>query len=266
MPDVAEIAAFLEQFAPARLAADWDNVGLLIGDAAQAVTHAMTCLTITPESVAEAVAGRVNLIVTHHPFPFKPLRRITGDTAEGRMLLDLIAARIAVYSPHTAFDSAAAGINQQLCTGLQLTDIRPLTADAQDASIGTGRLGTAAVGTTLDMVARRAAAFLKVDTVQLVGAPNIAVSRVAVACGSAGDLLTLARQQDCDCFVTGEARFHTGLEAQSAGVALLLLGHYASERFAVEQLADVLANRFAAVQVWASRDERDPIASWHAGR
>ena len=118
MPTVAAIAAFLEQLAPFRLAEDWDNVGLLVGDRERSVTKLMTCLTVTPASAAEAVEAGAELIVTHHPMPFAATKRLTADTTVGRMLLDLIAARIAVFSAHTAFDSAGEGINQRLAAGL----------------------------------------------------------------------------------------------------------------------------------------------------
>src|SRR5262245_174279 len=114
MPTVSAIAAFLEDFAPNRLAAEWDNVGLLIGDSRRPVERVMTCLTVTPQSAAEAVAQKAELIVSHHPVLFRPVQRITADTLEGRTLLELIRSGIAVYSPHTAFDSARSGINQQL--------------------------------------------------------------------------------------------------------------------------------------------------------
>src|SRR4051812_6889371 len=126
MPTVAEVAAELEAFAPSRLAADWDNVGLLVGDAAAKVQRILTCLTITPPVVAEAIDGGVNLIVTHHPVLFRAIKRLTNATAEGRMVLDLVGAGIAVYSPHTAFDNTVGGINDQLATRFALIDVRPL--------------------------------------------------------------------------------------------------------------------------------------------
>ena len=101
MLSVSSIAAFLENFAPNRLAAEWDNVGLLVGDGQQDVERVITCLTVTPASVAEAVAEKADLIVTHHPLPFRPVRRLTADTPEGRMLLDLIAAALR-EDPHLA--------------------------------------------------------------------------------------------------------------------------------------------------------------------
>src|SRR6187399_1859432 len=129
MTTVADLCAFIDAFAPPILAAEWDNVGLLVGDRAQKVERVMTCLTITPAAAAEAIRERIDLIVTHHPLPFKPLKRLTADQPAGRILLDLVRAGVAVHSPHTAFDSAAAGINQQLAEGLGLKEIQPLVAE-----------------------------------------------------------------------------------------------------------------------------------------
>ena len=140
MPTIQTIAAFLEEFAPSRLAAEWDNVGLLVGDSRAAVARVMTCLTITPASAAEAVRGRADLVVAHHPLPFAALKRVTSETTAGRLLLGLIAARVAVYSPHTAFDSAPAGINGRLAAGLGLRGVvpwrRPPRARAPAAAAG----------------------------------------------------------------------------------------------------------------------------------
>jgi dinuclear metal center YbgI/SA1388 family protein len=258
MSRVAEIAEFLESFAPTKLAEAWDNVGLLVGDPLASVERIMTCLTITPTSTEEAIAGGANLIVAHHPLPFRPLNRLTTATPEGRMLLDLIAARVAVYSPHTAFDSAAAGINQQLATGLELADVQVL-APAADGVLGSGRFGQLRGMQRLDGLANVVKQFLKIERVQVVGTLDREVRQVAVACGSAGEFLTPAREAGCDCLVTGEVRFHTALEAESTGISLILAGHYASERFGVEALAGVLAKQFPTLHVWASREEADPL-------
>jgi dinuclear metal center YbgI/SA1388 family protein len=86
----------------------------------------MTCLTVTPESAAEAIEARANLIVTHHPIFFRGIKRLTDDTPDGRMLLGLARAGVAVYSPHTAFDNTRGGINDQLARRLGLLDMVPL--------------------------------------------------------------------------------------------------------------------------------------------
>jgi dinuclear metal center YbgI/SA1388 family protein len=281
MPTIADIAQFLESFAPPGLAEEWDNVGLLVGDTARDARRVMTCLTVTGASAGEAIREKADLIVTHHPLPFRGVKRITVESPEGRLLWELIGAKVAVYSPHTAFDSAAEGINQRLAAGLELCDIVPLVPHVGQAflpawqagkpapppaatepmgpPLGAGRWGQLAAEMELGQLAQRVKRFLAIDHLQLVGDAHQKVRRVAVACGSAGEFLAPAAEQGCDCLVTGETRFHTCLEAEARGVALLLAGHYASERFAVECLADVLARQFPDAVVWASREERDPL-------
>ena len=90
MANIREICEFLEALAPARLAEDWDNVGLLVGDPTRAARRVMTCLTVTMDSAREAVQEQVDLIVTHHPLPFRPLHRLTVETTAGRLLWELI--------------------------------------------------------------------------------------------------------------------------------------------------------------------------------
>jgi dinuclear metal center YbgI/SA1388 family protein len=181
---------------------------------------------------------------------------LIADEPAGRLLLDLIRAGVAIYSPHTAFDSAAAGINQQLAEGLGLAEIQPLVPGEQ---LGTGRTGRLSPPRTLQEVVAKAKSFLKAPHVSIVGEASRPIQRVAIACGSAGELLDAAVAAGCDLFLTGEAKLHACYEAEARGIALLLAGHYASERFGVERLADVIAAKFPAINVWASRDERDPI-------
>ena len=257
---VHDICQFLDEFAPPRLAEDWDNVGLLVGDSARSVNKIMTCLTITPDSAAEAVGGQADLIVTHHPLPFHPLKRLTTESVPGRLLLQLIEASIAIHSPHTAFDSAAAGINQRLAEGIGLQEIQPLVPlSADEEQLGAGRYGRLADPLSLSAVAARLKQQLAISGLHQVGPAKQLVNKVAVACGSAGEFLGAARQCGCSLLVTGETSFHTCLEAEATGVALLLPGHYSSERFAAEQLAELLAAEFADLDVWASRSEQDPL-------
>ena len=127
MLTLSTILDHLERFAPTQTAADWDNVGLLLGERESQVSRLMTCLTVTPTTAREAIDRRAELIVTHHPILFKATKRLTGDTAEGKMLLSLIRAGVAVFSPHTALDNATEGINALLVKKLGLEEVRPLS-------------------------------------------------------------------------------------------------------------------------------------------
>jgi dinuclear metal center YbgI/SA1388 family protein len=364
MPTVAEVCGHLERFAPPRTAAEWDNVGLLLGDADGPADRVMTCLTVTPDVVGEAVPDGVQLIVSHHPVLFRAAKKLSSHTPDGRLLLPLMRAGIAVYSPHTAFDNCAGGINDGLCRRLGLTNVtalRPTTekkfklvvfvpdadlAKVSDAvfAAGAGRIGqyeqcsyrlngtgtffgtdatNPTVGqkgrreevaewrlevvvseanlgavlsamraahsyeepafdvyplhaakaasphgegrvgdiapTTLGELARVVKESLNAAVVQVCGDHGKAVKRVAVACGAAGEFLSDAIRAKADVFLTGEVRFHDALAAEAAGVGLLLPGHYATERPAVEDLAGQLAAAFPAAAVWPSRRERDPL-------
>ena len=222
----------------------------------------MTCLTVTPASAAEAVRERADLVVAHHPLPFRPLNRITTDSTAGRLLVDLIGAEVALYSPHTAFDSARSGINQHLATGIGLQNIEPLMPTANSdkgPDLGAGRCGRVGGPTTLEELVARVKSFLGLDYARIVGNGSQPVERVGVACGSGGSFLATASQMGCDCLVTGETNFHTCLEAEAGGTALVLTGHFASERFAMSVLADHLSEQLPNLHVWASEDESDPL-------
>src|SRR5262249_9143478 len=131
MTTVAEVAAWLEQFAPARLAESWDNVGLLWGDPATAVQRVMTCLTVTPATAAEAIGEQASLIVSHHPVLFRAVQRVRADLVETAAVWKLARAGIAIASPHTAFDNAHDGINDVLSRRLGLLEVAPLRSIAR---------------------------------------------------------------------------------------------------------------------------------------
>lgn len=254
----------LAELAPLRLAESWDNVGLLVGNRAAPIHRVMTCLTITPAVVAEAAERQAELIVTHHPLPFKPLAKITSDSPNGQMLLDLIAGGVAVYSAHTAFDSALLGINAMWSEALELQDMAPLVPQAEDddPGSGSGRCGRLAADTPVTELAATAAGIVGVDEVRIAG-PIQTVRKVGIACGSGGGFLHAAAHRGCQVLITGEATFHTCLEAEARGITLILLGHYGSERFAMERLAGLLRERLQSLcdtlEVFASDADVDPL-------
>jgi dinuclear metal center YbgI/SA1388 family protein len=126
MHTVADITAYLDEFAPPALAAEWDNVGLLLGDPASPVERIMTCLTVTPESAAEAIDARAQLLIAHHPILFRPIQRLTARRPGEAVVLELARAGVSVYSPHTAFDNTRGGINDMLAARLGLANTKPL--------------------------------------------------------------------------------------------------------------------------------------------
>lgn len=295
LPSVGQLCALLDDAAPLSLAESWDNVGLLLGRRSANVARLMTCLTIDDDVAEEAIQRRVGMILTHHPLPFKPLAKITSDSPTGALILKLLANQIAVYSAHTAFDSAAAGINRRWADGLRcqaITPLRPLPAPPSPASltapasasasappasnganatataahtelVGAGRAGQLPQPLSLADLAEQVGRFAGVGEVRVVASDDRPIRRVAFACGSGGSFLSAAHAARCQAMVSGEASFHHCLEARARGINLLLVGHYHSERFAMEQwAADLqrsLAARWPNCQVFASERESNPL-------
>jgi hypothetical protein len=124
---------------------------------------------------------------------------------------------------------------------------------------GAGRLGLLDEPVGLAEFAARVGRILGSSCVQFVGDPNRPIQRVAVSCGAGDDFLKDAARAGADVLLTGEARFHRGLEAEALGIGLITAGHHATERIGVEDLAARLAAAFPAVNAWPSRSERDPF-------
>ncbi len=121
---VREITKVLDDLAPPSLAADWDNVGLLVGEAKSEVKKILLCIDLTSAVLAEAKRGRAQMIMAYHPVIFKPLDRLTSERAS--IVYEAVRAGIAVYSSHTALDAAEGGTNDCLADVLDLRDRRPL--------------------------------------------------------------------------------------------------------------------------------------------
>lgn len=123
MPKLKEVMAVLEAFAPTYLAESWDRVGLMIGSPSQEVNKVLCALDLNEEVVEEAITRKVDCIVTHHPFLFKPIANIDLDTPTGRIIEKLVAHHIAVYAMHTNYDVAPQGLNEYLGRGLGLGNL-----------------------------------------------------------------------------------------------------------------------------------------------
>lgn len=117
----------MEKIAPCKLAEDWDNPGLLLGNPGQNIEKIITCLDVSEEVVQTAIVNGCNMIVSHHPFIFHALKRIRTDLPQGRIIQQILKHNIAVFAAHTNLDIAHGGVNDVLCDILQLQDVKPLT-------------------------------------------------------------------------------------------------------------------------------------------
>lgn len=126
MVRIRDIIAELEQTAPLGLQEDYDNCGVQVGETTGECTGVLIALDPTPEAVGEAVAKGCNLLVTHHPLLFKPLRRITGASRVQRTVMQALRSGVTIYSLHTALDSATEGVSWEMGKRLELKEMRTL--------------------------------------------------------------------------------------------------------------------------------------------
>lgn len=236
---VRDILQYIDRIAPFATAEEWDNPGLLVGSSNQEVSRILVALDATAGALEAAKAMGAELIITHHPVIFAPLRQLDGNGLPYRLAAD----GIALVAAHTNLDKADGGVNDTLAACLGL-------ADVTIATDGMTRIGVLPEAEDATAFARRVAAAL--DTpVRVCG--NRPVRTVAVCGGSGGDFIPALVGQ-VDAFVTGEVKHHQWLEANGADLTLVEAGHYATEVPVVDTLCQQLQEAFPTLPIIPYRD------------
>lgn len=265
---LADILKALETFAPCALAEDWDNPGLQVGDPGQAVTKIWTALDPMPEIIAKATAARCDLLLTHHPLFFHPVKSINFSNVMMRGAVTAIKSDLAIIAAHTNLDSALNGVNFLLAEKIGLLDVEALIAAdtafcAIDRPAGLGRVGNLPKATTLGALAADINAIFGGGTVRVAGNLDLPVARVAVCGGSGGSLMSDFIQSGAQVFVSGDFGYHQALEAEPGGYGLIDLGHFRSEHIMVEPLAEMLRQALLElgfdVTVEAYKAQKEPF-------
>ena len=258
-PTLDAVLAVLREIAPLELAAEWDNVGLLVEPRGRRRRVARIVLTIDLTTAVAEEAERLgaDLVVAYHPAIFRPLRRL--DVADGKQaaVLRAAAAGFAVWSPHTALDAVAGGIADWLADGV-LAGTTPRHRDTCGEG-GYGRVVELARPLPFATLLRRVRAWLGVRHLQVARPEGrrSAVRRVAVAAGSGAGVLGDA---EVDAFVTGEMSHHEALALTAAGTSVVLAGHSNTERGYLRLLRGRLRKGLGGgVDVRIAKRDRDPF-------
>ncbi len=261
---VEDVIRLLERLAPPGLAEAWDNCGLQVGALDRSVGHIWVALDPSPEVVQAACQDGADLLITHHPLLFKPLKRIDLATATGRTIALALGADLSIYAAHTSLDSAVDGLNDLLARRLDIHVNGPLsacTAMPDQDGVGLGRLGRLAAPVTLEELARHAGRRLGLGHVPIVGDPGRAVHEAALCSGSGGSLVGAFLASPADVYITGEIRYHEARDIIDAGRSAIDIGHFASERIMIDDLVARLGQGLgeAGIRLTACTLERDPF-------
>lgn len=238
MLTVQQVYDFINERAPFETQVAYDNSGLLVGHPDNEVTGIHFALDVTNKVIDEAISHGANLIVTHHPMLFSPIKRLVETDYQARLLCRLIREGISLISAHTNLDQATGGVNDVLAQCIGLTDIQ---------GEGFVRVGTLPSPMTAGELAASISAALG-DVVRVMGDASAQVEKVGMCSGSGADEWPAAAAMGAQAFLTGEAKHHIALEAADRGVVLLEAGHHATEEPGIFALAKALQMSELGVQ------------------
>ncbi len=244
MAKCKDIMAAMEEIAPVRLAYSWDNPGLMTGDREAEVKKVLVSLDIDDNVITEAVNKGANLIVTHHPMIFRPIKSVTAKDKTGRYLMRLIKNDIAVFSAHTNLDMSNMGTNAELAKLLGLRDVEFLMP-SEDGVHAMGRVGSLPEKMSVEDFGSLVKEKLGLNKIVISKAGDT-VSKIGLCTGHGGDkeFLLAALNKGCDGYVTGDVGYHEAQEALAMGISLFDGTHYGTETIVTKPVAEFLRSRF----------------------
>lgn len=268
---VREITDRIEKRIPRQAALEWDNVGLLVGDPDQEVHRIYVALDATDQVIDHAIGAKADMLITHHPMIFSPIRSVRADDFVGRRIIRLISHEISYYAMHTNYDvcemgdlaADTLGMTELITLDVSYDgrDIDPVDAagDGTDAippirvssSMGIGKVGEMgeAIAPSLRDYAKQVREAFGLSHVRVFGDPEREVHRVAICPGSGKSEVDCALAAGADTYVSGDIDHHTGLDAMAQGLAVIDAGHYGVEHIFIEHMAMTLRAQLAEIDV-----------------
>ena len=230
---VKSIFEFLNNRFPVTDAMDFDNVGILIGDPEREIKKALVCLDCTLEAINYAKTNQCDLIITHHPVIFSPLKNIL----KGSVQYELVSHNLSVISMHTNLDVGVGGVNDSLCEVLGIKNTENITAyDGYTVKFGTipptdprsfARHIKSKIGGCVKFVEGKSP-----------------ITKVLVCGGSGGNYIEDAVRLGADALITADVKHHRFLMAYDNGISLYDAGHFNTEDVVIEPLKELLAKEF----------------------
>ena len=234
---IQSIQSFFNTWAPSELAASWDNVGLQIGHKLNSVQTVLVALEVTLPVLTYLESNRFDLVVTHHPLFFKPLKSVDTKSDVGRILSLFLSKSMNLYTMHTNLDATVGGVNDEL---VKVFGFHP----AQGERLTDG------IGLLFDSCSYLPDQLSSVMSGRWVGAelPST-ISKIAFCGGSGRSLLPQLAGSEVDVFVTGELSYHDEVFCEYHGISAYLIGHHESEVVILPEIQSRLVQSFPGLSV-----------------
>lgn len=249
---IKDVYAVIDRLAPFGTAEPWDNVGLLVGEGELPVARALLCLDVTPAILREAQQTGAQLLISHHPVIFDPLRQLAFDSLPAQ----LVRAGVAVISAHTNLDVAVDGVNDCLAEALGLTELTGLQRCENGGWLG--RIGRLPAPIEWEELVRLVKSALRCRGVR-VAPGSRPVSTVAVGGGACASLLSEAAARGADAFITADIKHNVWYDAARLGLCLMDAGHFETENLVLGPLCERLRFELPGVQFAIAQANLPPV-------
>lgn len=252
---VNDILAYSEELAPTALKMNFDNVGLLVGDGDNGIGKVLVALDITDEVIDEAISIGAELIVSHHPIIFEPMKAVLYSDLGGKKIIKLIKNNISAICMHTNLDIAEGGVNDALMSALHASVSGYLEytgTDSDGVKHGCGRVGELEREMPLPEFLSICKAELNCNGLRYHDA-GLKVKKLAVMGGSGGSEVELAKRLGCDTYVTSDIKYNNFLDAKELGINLIDADHFCTENVIVPVLRSKLSEKFPECEIVISK-------------
>ena len=234
---VKDIIGNLEKKYPKVNAENWDNVGLIVGKLNQEVRKVQLSLDATDKAIENAIKNGAELIITHHPMIFKPVKTITTMDNLGRKIIKIIENNRSLYAMHTNLDSSKDGLNDYILNLLGVEKSKVIDVNEFDSEVGIGRLYTLSKEMSIDEYATFVKNSLKIKNIRIISENREKIiKKIALINGSGMSYWRKVKSLGADLFITGDIGYHDALDAKEAGINVFDIGHFESENCFVELL------------------------------
>lgn len=251
-----EIIHFLEETFPLNHQETYDNSGLLIKANASDCTGILCALDLTLEVAEEALEKKCNLILTHHPFWFYPIKKIGHQTLTEKLLRFCIQNNLAVYAAHTNVDKSPIGLNSLLASYLGIQNVQFLKKESPQSGLGVwGILEKPILATVFFESIQQ---ILEVSHLRYSLGKTEMVQKIGLSTGSGGSLWPEALAQNLDVFITSDLKYHDFFDAKKQ-LFLVDIGHYESEKHAASLFYSILSKKFPIFAVYKTKQNTNPI-------
>lgn len=255
MTTVADIYSAINELIPFDTKESWDNCGMLAGDPDKCVTKIITALDITNDVIEEAKASGAELIVSHHPVIFSPLKSVTASSPVGRLL----SGGVSAICTHTPFDMSPLGMNKGLYDILSAPlglseDSQPL--DDMGNGLSIGRIYELKSPLTSKEAAERAKKALGCTCVRFTNGHII--KRIAISSGAGNSFIHLAAQKGADALLSGDFKHDGFIDAVNMDFTVIDCGHFHTERIFCGLMKNILSKRFSEIDIIEAKSCTDP--------